>query len=151
MIAPPTWVDRYFQSAFILNDDGVGELTLKETATTGDPRVTIKGLYGSTTTPDATTVFVDLPWQVLDGELWAVSVYVSAKGTGIRRRITVEALVYGDDTTATLDDDPAVDTKGTGTATATLVVNGAAGMRLSLAPVAATALVWGFEVRAQRL
>ncbi len=147
----PTWLDREFSSAFVVNDDDVGELTITETKTSGDARVTIRGLYGSAATPNATVIEVPLPWTVVDGSLWAVEAYVTAKGTGIRRRIKIAALLYGDGTTATLESATDVVDLGTGDATADITVSGA-GMRLELDPDGdATALIWGFEIRAQQL
>lgn len=146
------WLDRYFVSAFTINDDGRAQLTATETETIGDDQVTIRGTYEGLSTPNASVVELAMPWLVAPNELWAIEVYVTCKSANcaIRRRIKLSALVWGDGATATLDAAPTSDITGTGTATATITVAGSA-MRLELSPVAATPLVWGFELRAQKL
>lgn len=147
---PPSFLGRYFESAFIVDEDDVGQLVITETSTAGDEIVTIRGKYKGTTTPDADVLEVPLPWTVADGSMWAIEIIATAKGTGIRRRIKVSAIVYGASGTAHLDDDPEVDEAGTGNATATLTV-AAQTMVIALDPVDATPLHWGFEVRGQVL
>lgn len=147
-----TWLDREFISAFTLNDQGVGELNITETATTGDPIVTITGKYTSQTTADASVVELALPWAVGPADLWALEAYVTAKSVdaAVRRCIKVSALVWGDGSTATLDATPTPVVSGTGNATATITVTGST-MRVELSPIDATPLVWGLEVRAQKI
>ncbi len=147
-----TWLDRYFVSAFTIDENSVAHLSVTETETTGDPLCTIFGKYAGTQTPDASVVEVTLPWTVADGELWGLDVIVTAKSANcaIRRRIKLSAIVWGDGATATLDHVPYKDAKGTGNADATLTVDGST-MRIEINPVDATALTWGFEIRGQKL
>lgn len=152
MTLPLNWLDRYFVSAFVVDDRGVAQLTAVETATAGDALVTIRGSYGSVATPNSSVVTVDLPWTVGAAEVWGVDAIVTAKSAtaGIRRKIKISGIVWGNGATATLDASPELDTKGTGAATATLTVSGST-MRLEFTPGASTPLTWGFEIRGQQL
>lgn len=149
-----TWLDRYFVSALTVDEKGVAHLSVTETETTGDPLVDIFGKYASVETPDDADLEVTLPWTVADAELWNLELVVTAKSAdcAIRRRIKISALVWGDTGVATLDAAPTVDVTGTGNATATISVHGVGStMRLELSPVDATPLIWGFEIRGQKL
>lgn len=144
------WLERTFISAYTLDDNGVAQLSPTETKTNGDELVNIRGKYGSVSTSNANAVQLALPWVVEDGELWFIKMIVTAKGAGVRRVIEVSALVYGDGAVATFDGAPGSAALGTGSADATLSVSGAS-ILVEVQPVAATPLVWGFEVRGQQL
>lgn len=146
------WLDRYFVSAFVLDDNGVATLSPTETATSGDTVVTIRGKYGNASTTLNATTDILLPWSVSAGAVWGLEVYVTCKGTGVRRKIKISGIVYGVGAVATIDGTPDVDAKGTGTPTASLYVNGTtSAIYLRITPGAAAAFTWGYEVRAQQL
>lgn len=153
-MADITWLDRYFVSAFVLDPNGVATLSPTETATSGDPLLVVRGKYGSQSTPDATVRDVILPWSVALGSAWAIEAYVTVRSTAtinVRQKIKISGLVYGAaGPLAALDAAPDVDSKGTGTATAAIVVTGTS-IILRLSPVASVQLVWGYEIRAQQL
>lgn len=151
-MSEPSWLDRYFFSAFVINDAGVAELSVTETTTTGDDYLEIPGKYGHALTPDDAELDVALPWTIEANEVRSLEIYITAKSAdaAIRRLIKVSAIVWGDGATATLDQAPTVVEAGTGNATATLTVSGST-MSLALDPVDATPLTWGYEVRSQKL
>lgn len=152
-MADITWLDRYFVSAFVLDPNGVATLTPTETATSGDPALTIRGKYGSAFTPDATVRDIVLPWAVQGVSLWAIEAYVTARTNGFlatRRKIKISALVYPNGGIAVIDGTPDVDAKGTGSAIASIAVAGTS-IILRLSPIASAALTWGYEIRAQQL
>lgn len=144
------WVDRYFVSAYTTDEAGVATLAAAETSTSGDPNGTIRGRYASHTTNLNANADILLPWVVAAGSVWGFDVYVTAKGTGIRRKVKIDALVYGNGATATIDGAVDVVVKGTGTPTATIVVSGSAAY-LRLSPGTASTVLWFFEVHAQQL
>ncbi len=151
MALDPNWVDQFFESAFVVDDQGVGRLVVSETTTSPDGAVKIRGKYASQVTPNNTVVKIPLPWTADAGTLWAIDVIVTAKGTGVRRRIKLSAIVYGVGAVATLDGDVDVDPKGTGASTATISVDGSTSvMTLELHPDNIV-ITWGFEVRGQQL
>lgn len=152
-MADITWLDRYFVSAFVLDANGVATLSPTETATSGDPALTIRGKYGSAFTPDATVRDIVLPWAVSGTSLWAIEAYVTARTTGFlgtRRKIKISAIVYPNFGIAVIDGTPDIDSKGTGLANAAIAVSGTS-MILRLSPVASDPLTWGYEIRAQQL
>lgn len=146
------WLDRFFVSAFTIDDNGIANLTATETATTGDAVATIRGKYASASTPNASVVDIALPWATSAGSVWGIEVYVTAKGTTTRRRIKLSALVYGVGAVATLDGAVVVDAVGTGTPTATVYVNGSTStIYLRLTPGTNAVYTWGYEIKAQQI
>lgn len=145
-----TWLDRFFVSAYTLDANGVGQLAATEQYTSGDPNVTIRGKYGSALTTLSTATVIPLPWAVASGSVWAFEIYVTCKGTGVRRKIKISAIVWGNGSTATIDGTPDVDAKGTGTPTASITVSGSAA-QLTITPGTAAAYTWGYEIRGQQL
>jgi hypothetical protein len=144
------WLDRYFVSAQTQDQAGAAVLAATETYTSGDALVTVRGKYASTTTTANANHDIQMPWAIADGSVWCFELYVSAKGTGIRRKIKISALVYGNGATATIDGTPDNDAQGTGTPVASVVVAGSS-VYLRLAPGTASSVIWGYEIRAQQL
>lgn len=150
---PKGWLDTFFEPAFVIDDQGVGRLLVTETTTFSEDGSSfeIRGKYGERSTPNSTVIQVELPWVADDGAMWALDAIITAKGTGISRRFKISAVINGIAGVATLDGSTDVDTKGTGSATADIVVDGTtAAMALELTPGSSTPLTWGFEVRGQR-
>jgi len=148
-----SWLDRYFVSCFVPDEAGRAVLTATETITSGDPVVTIAGKYSNAATSANADLDITLPWSVAAGDVWALEVYITAKGTGIRRKIKLSGVLYHNGTGAAIDGTPDNDTKGTGTPAASLQVLGGSGtsMVLRLTPGTASAVTWGYEVRAQKI
>ncbi len=148
------WLEKFFESAFVLDDDDVGVLTPAEMRCEGDEKLALGSKVSHAFTTNATPVVVPL-LDLVAGDVVELDVVLTCKNLSgsVRGSFKISALVYkigaGDATFEDCDGTDPTPRRNPGTLDAAITLSGSS-VRLELTGVAAESITWGWELRTQK-